>query len=54
MLTYMASCGSTDCTTFDSTKAKWFKIAQVGRDSDGTWFQNRICTCPVQPVLFLF
>ncbi|KAJ7881366.1 glycoside hydrolase family 61 protein [Mycena olivaceomarginata] len=45
MLTYMASCGSTDCTTFDSTKAKWFKIAQVGRipgDSDGTWFQNRI------------
>ncbi|KAJ6531376.1 glycoside hydrolase family 61 protein [Mycena vulgaris] len=45
MLTYMASCGSTDCTSFDSSKAKWFKIAQVGRipgDSDGNWFQNRI------------
>ncbi|KAF7368732.1 hypothetical protein MVEN_00198000 [Mycena venus] len=45
MLTYMASCGSTDCTTFNSTNAKWFKIAQIGRipgDSDGTWFQNRL------------
>ncbi|KAJ7111171.1 glycoside hydrolase family 61 protein [Mycena crocata] len=42
MLTYMASCGSTDCTTFNSAKAKWFKIAQVGRDSNGEWFQNRI------------
>ncbi|KAJ6551904.1 glycosyl hydrolase family 61-domain-containing protein [Mycena capillaripes] len=45
MLTYMASCGSTDCTTFDSTQAKWFKIAQVGRipgDSDGSWFQSLI------------
>ncbi|KAJ7708236.1 glycosyl hydrolase family 61-domain-containing protein [Mycena rosella] len=43
MLTYMASCGSTDCTTFDSSTAKWFKIAQVGRipnDTDGNWFQN--------------
>ncbi|KAJ7474843.1 glycoside hydrolase family 61 protein [Mycena latifolia] len=45
MLTYMTSCGSTDCTTFNSSAAKWFKIAQVGRipgDSDGTWFQNRL------------
>ncbi|KAJ7075927.1 glycoside hydrolase family 61 protein [Mycena belliarum] len=42
MLTYLASCGSTDCTTFNSSAAKWFKIAQVGRDSNGNWFQNRI------------
>ncbi|KAJ6483630.1 glycoside hydrolase family 61 protein [Mycena vitilis] len=45
MLTYMTSCGSTDCTTFNSSNAKWFKIAQVGRipgDSDGTWFQDRL------------
>ncbi|KAJ7763160.1 glycoside hydrolase family 61 protein [Mycena maculata] len=45
MLTYMTSCSSTDCTTFNSSQAKWFKIAQVGRipgDSDGTWFQNNL------------
>ncbi|KAJ7314185.1 glycoside hydrolase family 61 protein, partial [Mycena albidolilacea] len=45
MLTYMTSCGSTGCTTFNSSNAKWFKIAQVGRipgDPDGTWFQNNL------------
>ncbi|KAK7005670.1 glycosyl hydrolase family 61-domain-containing protein [Favolaschia claudopus] len=42
MLTYMASCGATDCTTFNSSNAKWFKIAQDGRDSQGNWLQNRI------------
>jgi len=39
MLTYMASCGDQTCDEFDSTQAKWFKINQVGRKSDGTWFQ---------------
>ncbi|KAJ7171192.1 glycoside hydrolase family 61 protein [Mycena filopes] len=42
MLTYMTSCGATDCSTFNSSAAKWFKIAQVGRDSSGTWFQQRL------------
>ncbi|KAF7303578.1 hypothetical protein MIND_00587100 [Mycena indigotica] len=48
MLTYMTNCGD-DCTTFDSSKAKWFKIDQVGRipgDKDGNWFQNRIFVQP--------
>ncbi|KAJ7246925.1 glycoside hydrolase family 61 protein [Mycena rebaudengoi] len=52
MLTYLASCGATDCTTFDSTKAKWFKIAQDGRipgDSNGNWFQNNMFTSPNVP-----
>lgn len=40
MLTYMASCGSTTCDKFDSTKAKWFKIQQVGRKAKGQeWAQ---------------
>ncbi|KAI0631535.1 glycosyl hydrolase family 61-domain-containing protein [Trametes polyzona] len=39
MLTYMASCGSTGCKNFDSSNARWFKIAQVGQESDGTWAQ---------------
>ncbi|KAJ7038370.1 glycoside hydrolase family 61 protein [Mycena alexandri] len=45
MLTYMTSCGATDCSTFNSSNAQWFKIAQVGRipgDSQGTWFQARL------------
>ncbi|KAJ7650894.1 glycosyl hydrolase family 61-domain-containing protein [Roridomyces roridus] len=45
MLWYMTSCGDTDCTTFNSTNAEWFKVAQVGRipgDTDGTWYQDRI------------
>lgn len=40
MLTYMASCGSTSCNKFDSTKAKWFKIDQAGRKSNGQWLQQ--------------
>ncbi|KAF9459737.1 glycosyl hydrolase family 61-domain-containing protein [Collybia nuda] len=40
MLTYMASCGATPCNKFDSKKAKWFKIDQVGRKSNGKWFQE--------------
>ncbi|KAJ6480266.1 glycoside hydrolase family 61 protein [Mycena sanguinolenta] len=43
MLTYMTACPDSDCSTFNSSKAKWFKIAQVGRipnDSQGTWYQN--------------
>ncbi|KAJ7457267.1 glycoside hydrolase family 61 protein [Mycena galericulata] len=49
MLWYMTSCGATDCTSFNASEAKWFKIAQVGRipgDSAGTWFQDNICTSP--------
>lgn len=37
LLTYMASCGSSGCTSFDHTHAQWFKIAQSGLRSDGTW-----------------
>ncbi|KAF9458540.1 glycosyl hydrolase family 61-domain-containing protein [Collybia nuda] len=40
MLTYMASCGSTPCNKFDSQGAKWFKIDQVGRKSNGQWAQQ--------------
>jgi hypothetical protein len=37
-LTYMASCGSQDCSKFDSTKAKWFKINEYGL-TNGKWAQ---------------
>lgn len=45
MLTYMTSCGESNCTNFNSSEASWFKIDQVGRipgDSSGTWYQNRL------------
>ncbi|KAJ7674084.1 glycosyl hydrolase family 61-domain-containing protein [Mycena polygramma] len=45
MLTYMASCG-TDCTTFNSSAARWFKIAQLGQISENSaeWYQKRLMT----------
>jgi hypothetical protein len=42
MITYLASCGSTTCDQFDSRSAKWFKIDQAGRDSNGEWIQQQI------------
>ncbi len=45
MLTYMAACTNGDCTTFDTSTAKWFKIDEQGFDSstDGlVWLQARV------------
>ncbi|PCH34798.1 hypothetical protein WOLCODRAFT_78764 [Wolfiporia cocos MD-104 SS10] len=44
VLTYMASCdNATSCTTFDASTARWFKIDQVGKKSDGEgWVQQDI------------
>jgi hypothetical protein len=39
MFVYLASCGSQKCSEFDASNAKWFKIAQSGQKSDGTWGQ---------------
>lgn len=41
-MTYMASCGSAGCAKLDSSKAAWFKIAQAGQTSTGTWAQAAI------------
>ncbi|CDO73875.1 hypothetical protein BN946_scf185016.g32 [Trametes cinnabarina] len=43
MLTYMASCEGTTCDQFDASGAKWFKIDEAGKKSDGsTWVQQDI------------
>ncbi|KAI9058946.1 lytic polysaccharide monooxygenase [Trametes sanguinea] len=42
LMTYMASCGSTGCASFNSTGAKWFKIEEDGLHSDGTWAMNAL------------
>ncbi|OCH88830.1 hypothetical protein OBBRIDRAFT_794851 [Obba rivulosa] len=43
IMTYMASCGSTDCSSFNASGAKWFKVAQSGQKPDGsTWYQADI------------
>ncbi|KAJ7230015.1 glycoside hydrolase family 61 protein [Mycena pura] len=42
MMTYLASCGSVTCDKFDASKAKWFKIAQEGQDSSGSWAQAKL------------
>ena len=36
-MTYMTPCGISDCISFDSLSAKWFKIQQSGLRADGTW-----------------
>ncbi len=44
LMTYMASCGTAGCTSFNSSAARWFKIAQAGLQSDGTWAQAALLT----------
>ncbi|KAI0710963.1 glycosyl hydrolase family 61-domain-containing protein [Earliella scabrosa] len=40
MLTYMASCEGTTCDKYDASGAKWFKIDEAGKKSDGSgWVQ---------------
>jgi hypothetical protein len=42
-MTYMALCDSSTCDKFNSSTAKWFKIDQIGKKSDGnTWYQQDI------------
>ncbi|KAI0327461.1 hypothetical protein GY45DRAFT_1257053 [Cubamyces sp. BRFM 1775] len=43
MLTYMAACEGTTCDKFDASGAKWFKVDQAGKKSDGsTWVQQDV------------
>ncbi|KAI0791898.1 glycosyl hydrolase family 61-domain-containing protein [Abortiporus biennis] len=44
LMTYMASCGSTSCDQYDPDgDTKWFKIDQLGKESDGsTWYQQDV------------
>lgn len=43
MMTYLAECTGTTCDKFDAANAKWFKIDEVGKKSDGkTWKQQDI------------
>jgi len=43
LMNYLASCGDTTCDKFDSQNAQWFKISQVGRQSNGgDWVQQDI------------
>lgn len=53
ILTYMAQCtGVKDCTTFDSSEAKWFKVDEKGVQDDGkTWWVDEFHTNN-QPVPF--
>jgi hypothetical protein len=42
-MTYMARC-DTPCDKFDGSTAKWFKVDEIGKKSDGTWYQQDIST----------
>ncbi|KAH9985297.1 glycoside hydrolase family 61 protein J [Russula vinacea] len=40
LMTYMAACDTSTCDKFNGSTAKWFKIDQIGKKSDGsTWYQ---------------
>jgi hypothetical protein len=38
IMTYMAACDTSTCDKFNGSTAKWFKIDQIGKKSDGTTF----------------
>ncbi|KAH9028414.1 glycosyl hydrolase family 61-domain-containing protein [Lactarius hengduanensis] len=42
LMTYMAACDTTTCDKFNGSSAKWFKIDQIGRQSDGDWYQQDV------------
>ena len=43
LMTYMAACDTSTCDKFNGSTAKWFKIDQIGKKSDGsTWYQQDI------------
>src|ERR1700722_126972 len=37
---YMTSCENTTCDQYNSQNALWFKISQIGRQSNSTWVQQ--------------
>ncbi|KAF5342190.1 hypothetical protein D9611_002154 [Ephemerocybe angulata] len=40
IINYLANCGDSSCSEFDSRKARWFKIDQQGKKpSSNEWFQ---------------
>jgi hypothetical protein len=42
-MTYMAPCDTSTCDKFNGSTAKWFKIDQIGKKSDGTtWYQQDV------------
>ena len=42
-MTYMALCDSSTCDKFNGSTANWFKIDQIGEESDGnTWYQQDV------------
>jgi hypothetical protein len=42
-MAYMASCDITTCNKFNGSTAKWFKIDEIGKESNGnTWYQQDV------------
>ena len=42
-MTYMALCDTSTCDKFNGSTAKWFKIDEIGKKSDGTtWYQQDV------------
>jgi hypothetical protein len=55
-MTYMGACDTSTCDKFNGSTAKWFKIDQMGKESDGnTWYQQDISAYrpPHSPVVCL-
>ena len=43
LMTYMALCDTSTCDKFNGSTAKWFKIDEIGKKSDGTtWYQQDV------------
>jgi Auxiliary Activity family 9 (formerly GH61) len=42
IMTYMGACDGSTCDKFNGSTAKWFKIDQLGKKTDGSWYQQDV------------
>ncbi|KAH9952641.1 glycosyl hydrolase family 61-domain-containing protein [Russula dissimulans] len=43
LMTYMAACDTSTCDKFNGSTAKWYKVDQIGKKTDGlTWYQQDV------------
>jgi hypothetical protein len=42
LMNYLTSCGNTTCDQYDPQDSEWFKIEEIGRQSNGSWVQQEL------------
>jgi len=42
LMNYLTSCGNTTCDQYDPQDSEWFKISEIGTQSNGSWVQQEL------------